>query len=91
MFYEHLTAYENIEIHLRCMVVEANINEILNMVNLNANNNKPLFKFSLGMKQRLAIARVISHNPKLLILDELINALDSVAIRDIRNLFLNLK
>ena len=43
------------------------------------------------MKQRLAIARCISHNPKILLLDEPINGLDPMAIKDIRELFKDLK
>lgn len=91
VFYEHLTAYENLSIHLEYMDVKADIDKILSLVGLDAAKNKQVSKFSLGMKQRLAIARCISHQPKILLLDEPINGLDPVAIKEVRELFLNLK
>lgn len=91
VFYEHLTAYENLSIHLEYMEIKADIDNILSIVGLADAKNKQVSKFSLGMKQRLAIARCISHNPKILLLDEPINGLDPVAIKDIRDLFMNLK
>lgn len=91
VFYEHLTAYENLKIHLDYMGKNANIPEILKTVGLTGVEEKPVRKFSMGMKQRLGIARAISHSPDVLLLDEPINGLDPVAIRDIRELFLQLK
>ena len=91
VFYEHLTAFENLSIHLEYMDIKADIDNILSIVGLDDVKNKQVSKFSLGMKQKLAIARCISHNPKILLLDEPINGLDPVAIKDIRDLFLNLK
>lgn len=91
VFYEHLTAYENLSIHLEYMDVKADIDKILSLVGLDDAKNKQVSKYSLGMKQRLAIARCISHKPKILLLDEPINGLDPVAIKDIRELFINLK
>ena len=60
------------------------------MVGLADTGKKPVSKFSLGMKQRLAIARAISHSPKLLVLDEPVNGLDPMGIRQMRELFLAL-
>lgn len=73
------------------MDVKTDIDKILSLVGLDDVKNKQVSKFSLGMKQRLAIARCISHKPKILLLDEPINGLDPAAIKDIRELFTNLK
>jgi len=73
------------------MDVKADIDKILSLVGLDDAKSKQVSKFSLGMKQRLAIARGISHKPKMLLLDEPINGLDPVAIKDIRELFINIK
>lgn len=91
VFYNHLSARENLEIHLSYM--EHNfekIEQVLEMVGLGNIGKQPVSKFSLGMKQRLAIGRAISHSPQILILDEPINGLDPMGIRQIRNLFLSL-
>lgn len=63
------------------------IDEALDLVNLNGIDKKAVKEFSLGMKQRLGIARAIMTKPELLILDEPINGLDPLGIKEIRDLF----
>lgn len=91
IFYDHLSARSNLEIHLEYMGLTGDIPAALNMVGLTSINNQPVSKFSLGMRQRLGIARAVIHKPKLLILDEPINGLDPLGIREMRELFLTLK
>ena len=91
VFYEHLSARENLELHLQYMGCGVDkVEEVLNRAGLQNTGRQPVSKFSLGMRQRLAIARAISHEPKLLVLDEPVNGLDPVGIRQMRELFLSL-
>ena len=87
-FYENLTAYENLKVlaKLRGNYNPQNINLVLEMVNLENAKSKKFKDFSLGMKQRLGIAAAIMHTPELLILDEPINCLDPIGIKEIRTL-----
>lgn len=91
IFYEHLSAIDNLEIHLSYMGIQnTDIQKTLGIVGLHDIGNQPVSQFSLGMRQRLGIARAIIHKPKLLILDEPINGLDPVGIREMRKLFQDL-
>lgn len=85
-YYEHLSGQENLELHLAYMGVKKTENEVkkvLDQVGLLAKKDTRLKEYSLGMKQRLAIARAIVHQPKLVILDEPFNGLDPKGIDDI--------
>lgn len=88
-FYEKMTARQNLELHCDYMGFpnKERIDEVLQMVDLQNVEGKQICHYSLGMKQRLAIARAILAKPEFLILDEPINALDPEGIREMRNLF----
>lgn len=64
---------------------------ILKKVGLEPGLKKPVGKYSLGMKQRLAIAQAIMEDPDILILDEPMNGLDKKGIAEMRDLFLQMK
>lgn len=90
VFYETLSAKENLYLHLQYMGKKGDIEESLAIVGLGNVDKKPVQSFSLGMRQRLGIARTLVHNPKILILDEPINGLDPLGIIEMRELFLKL-
>lgn len=91
IFYDHLSATENLEIHLKYMgYIDANIEKTLDDIGLGSTGKRPVSQFSLGMKQRLGIARAIIHKPRILILDEPINGLDPMGVREMRELFIRL-
>lgn len=89
IFYDKLTAKDNLELHCEYMGLHnpKAIGEALDMVKLSGIDGKAVGEFSLGMKQRLGMARAIVTKPELLILDEPINGLDPVGIKEFRSLF----
>lgn len=67
------------------------ISKAMRLVGLDENSKKKVKNYSLGMKQRLAIAQAIMENPKILLLDEPMNGLDKNGVQEIRELLLDLK
>ena len=86
-FFDNLTAYQNLKYYSiqKGIVDEKQIDKVLKTVDLFKEKNKKFKKFSLGMKQRLGIAFAILDNPDFIILDEPINGLDPIGIKEIRD------
>lgn len=88
-FYEQMSGRDNLKLHCEYMgyYSKDSLNEALNMLGLAEAADKPVKRYSLGMKQRLGIARAILCRPELLILDEPTNGLDPAGMKQIRELF----
>ncbi len=86
-FYPNLTGTENLKIFaaLRGLENRNAIQNALELVGLPYRDKKLFSQYSLGMKQRLAIALAVMHDPELLILDEPINGLDPIGIAEVRS------
>lgn len=90
-FYEHLSGFDNLKVValIRELPLE-NIDRVLEMVELSDAKHIKLKKYSLGMKQRLAIALALVSQPELLVLDEPVNGLDPQGMIKIRQLLIKL-
>ena len=85
-FYDDMTAYHNLK--YRALLIgasEKSCDDVLKMVGLYDDKNTHVRNFSLGMRQRLGIAEALLGNPEILMLDEPINGLDPVAIKEVRD------
>jgi ABC-2 type transport system ATP-binding protein len=92
--YEQLSAHKNLSIYANLYDVrdvEGQINKYLRMLGLWTRRNDPVGSFSKGMRQKLAIARALLHEPRILFLDEPTNGLDPAAARLVRDFIEDLK
>lgn len=88
-FYEHMSGRDNLRLHCEYMgyYSKDSLSEALNMLGLFEAADKPVKRYSLGMKQRLGIARAVLCKPELVVLDEPTNGLDPAGMKQIRDLF----
>ena len=90
-FYDHLSGYDNLNIVCKIRNLNvAKIDETLDLIDLTEAKNIKMKKYSLGMKQRLAIGLALISDPELLILDEPVNGLDPNGMLEVRELLVKL-
>jgi ABC-2 type transport system ATP-binding protein len=94
--YESLSAYQNLDFYARMYGVPVEkrsprITELLSALDILDRRNDAVGSFSKGMKQKIAIARALVHDPKYLFLDEPTSGLDPVSSITVRNYLMDLK
>ena len=89
-FIPYMSAYQNLAdiAAMRGNLSKTQIKEVLEMVGLGNVGRKHVSNFSMGMRQRLAIAQAVMESPKLLILDEPMNGMDEKGVEEMRRLIL---
>jgi len=89
VFYNDLTAEENLKLHCEYMGYYSpdSVEKAMSLLSLSDNRGKKVKEFSLGMKQRLGIARAVLTKPEFLVLDEPTNGLDPAGMKQFRDLF----
>lgn len=87
-FFPYSTGYENLKLlaEIKNIIGEQEIREMINKVGLDDKDKRTVSKYSLGMRQRLAIAQAVMEKPKLLVLDEPTNALDEEGVEMFRKI-----
>jgi len=91
-FYPHLSGRANLRIFaiLSGGIPRRRLDEVLDLVGLLGRAQSKVRTYSMGMKQRLALAAALLHDPQLVILDEPTNGLDPAGMREVRQLIRNL-
>ena len=89
-FYPYLSASQNLNLIKKINNSKVEISELLTLVGLQDTHSKKVKYFSMGMKQRLAIAQALLRSPRMLVLDEPFNGLDPNGFQDLINLLENL-
>lgn len=92
-FYDHMSGRDNLWLHCEYMGYyhKDSLEEALNLLGLSEAADKPVKSYSLGMKQRLGIARAVLCRPELVVLDEPTNGLDPAGMKQVRELFRKLR
>lgn len=92
-FIENYNQFDNLKYlaQINNIIDDKKIIEVIHRVGLDTNNKEKVKTFSLGMRQRLAIAQAIMEDQKIIILDEPFNGLDKNGCNQIKNLLMELK
>lgn len=92
-FLPNLTGLENLKLlaSIQNKITEDDIIDILNKLNLKDDMNKLYHKYSLGTKQKLAIAQVLMEDPEIMIFDEPFNGIEEKTVKIIKNILLEEK
>lgn len=92
-FISSLSGYQNLSLlaSIRKIATEDTIDNLLKQFKLIDQKNKKFSKYSLGMKQKLGIIQAIMEDPKIIILDEPFNGIDSESVRLIKNMLIKMK
>ncbi|MBT7290440.1 MAG: ATP-binding cassette domain-containing protein [Chloroflexi bacterium] len=90
--YPYLSGWDNLSVFARLSkgITDNRIEEVLKLVDLTSRASDKFGSYSTGMKQRLAIACALLHNPEIVILDEPANGLDPAGQKEIRELIIKL-
>lgn len=92
-FIDNISGIKNLKIlaSINRKIDENKIRDAIELVGLNPDDKRSVKSYSLGMKQKLAIAQAIMENPKILVLDEPMNSLDEESVKKIRNIIIDMK